>query len=153
MCLQGRECQALVLPKDVCSGPSRVLGREAGPLSLGSPCPCTSRASCEDPFLSPATDHTVNLLALCHTLSPQEPLGPSRSQLLPLPCPPSVNIQDLSGQLDQAPSDNVASRHQRDGPFTQVGGPAGRPPSGPGPGPILGPMFSPRPQTPHPSPP
>lgn len=107
-------------------GPAGSWAGRQGHCPWAGPAPAPAEHAVKTPS-SPATDPTVSLPALCRTLSPQEPLGPSWSQLLPLPSPPSVNIQDLSGQLGPAPSDDVGSRHQRLGPFSREVRPAGRP--------------------------
>lgn len=133
------------------AGPIRVLGRKAVPLSLAG----TARKPAE----YPSKDHLSTHQPLPHRQPPstspcpvpdpvssRNPLVLGQSQLLPFPHPPSINLQDLSGQLGLAPSHDASSRHQRDWPFTQVGGPLpDRLPSGPGAGPVLGLMFSTRP--------
>lgn len=148
---QCQECRALVLPADVCSGPSRVLGGKAGPLSLGRPCPCTSRACREDPFLTSHRPHRQPPGPLPHPVS-SGTLGTQLESAPPFA--PSTICQHPGPEWPAGPSS--LRRRRLSPPEARAllkGDPAGRPPSGPGPGPILGPMFSPRPQVSYPSPP
>lgn len=112
------------------AGPIRVLGRKAVPLSLAGTARKPAEYPSKDHLSTQNHCHTVNrpalLPALCQILSPPGTLWYLASQLLPFPHPPSINLQDLSGQLGQAPSHDASSRHERDWPFTQVGGPPAR---------------------------
>lgn len=72
-------------PKRCLQRAQQGLGQEGRAPAPGQALPLPLRQPCEDPCLSAATDPTVNLSALCHTLSPQEPLGPAGVGSSPCP--------------------------------------------------------------------